>query len=45
MTDHRPLVDLFKKPLFSIENEDLLDSVAQISEYSFSVEHVPGVSN
>ena len=36
-TDHRPLVGLFKKPLLSIENEDLRDLVSQMSEYSFTV--------
>jgi len=44
-TDHRPLVGFFKKLLLSIENEDLRDSVAQLSVYSFSVEYVPGPSN
>jgi len=44
-TDHRPLVGLFKKPLLSIENEDLRDLVSQMSEYSFTVEYVPGPSN
>jgi len=44
-TDHRSLVRLFKKPLLSIENEDLRDLVAQLSQYSFSVEDVPGPSN
>jgi hypothetical protein len=44
-TDHRPLEGLFKKPLISIESEELRDLFAQMSEYSFSVEHVPGASN
>jgi hypothetical protein len=43
-TDHRPLVGLFKKPLLSIEDEDLRDLVSQMSEYSFTVEYVPGPS-
>jgi len=30
--DHLPLVGLFKKPLLSIENENLRDLVAQLSE-------------
>jgi hypothetical protein len=44
-TDHRPLVGLFKKPLLCIENEDLRDLVSQRSEYSFTVENVPGPGN
>jgi len=44
-TDHRPLDGLFKKAITSIENEDLRDLVAGLTEYSFDVEYVPGESN
>jgi hypothetical protein len=44
-TDHRSLDGLFKKAITSIENEDLRDLVAGLTEYSFDVEYVPGESN
>ena len=44
-TDHRPLDGLFKKAIMSIENEDLRDLVASLSNYDFEVEYLPGESN
>ena len=44
-TDHRPLDGLFKKAITSMENEDLRDLVAGLSEYSFDVEYVLRESN
>jgi hypothetical protein len=44
-TDHRPLHGLFKKAITSLENEDLRDLVAGLTEYSFDVEYLPGESN
>jgi len=44
-SDGSELEETFDQDRLSIENEDLRDFVAQLSEYSFSVEYVPGVSN
>jgi hypothetical protein len=40
--DGRALMGLFKKPLLSIENEDLREFVAQVSQFLLLLEYFPG---
>ena len=42
LTDHRPLVGVFLKPLHEIENARLLRFREKLAHFSFSVEYVPG---
>jgi len=42
LTDHRPLVGVFSKPLSDIENARLLRFREKLAHYSFSVEYTPG---
>ena len=42
LTDHRPLVGIFLKPLHEIENARLLRFREKLAHFSFSVEYVPG---
>jgi hypothetical protein len=39
--DGRALMGLFKKPLLSIENEDLREFVAQVSQFLLLLEYFP----
>ena len=42
LTDHRPLVGVFNKPLHEIENARLLRFREKLAHFSFSVTYVPG---
>ena len=42
LTDHRPLVGVFNKPLHELENAHLLDFCEKLAHFSFSVTYVPG---
>ena len=42
MTDHRPLVGIFKKPIDEVENTRLQRFRLKLQGYNFTVEYVPG---
>ena len=42
VTDHRPLVGVFAKPLFEVENARIQKYREKLSDYNFSVEWVAG---
>ena len=45
LTDHRPLLGVFRKPLAEIENARLLRFREKLTDFSFEIDYVPGKSH